>query len=141
MTPHSPSKLGSLPLWHLWVKRLVYQTSTSVLHLPLHSMFGSLILANPEGGTFGSRRRRSCLHSYLEYTALWPLIATVPFGPHRLTCVLFDLLGSSFSRKERLQPQHNVQSMAHPFYWLTYSKGALQLPQEGSISELSCRNL
>ena len=36
------------------------------------------------------------------------------------------VLTLSVSTKERLQPLLNVQSMVHPFFWLTCCKGALQ---------------
>ena len=44
-----------------------------------------------------------------------------------------DLLTPSLSTKERLQLHLNVQFVAHPFYWPTYSinvlLGVLQTPQ------------
>ena len=57
--------------------------------------------------------------------AIWGIFPRkwYPRGPH------IDVLTPSLSTMESLQPQLNVQMVAHPLYRLAYPKGARQVPQ------------
>ena len=83
-----------------------------------HHRLGIILLQPPNTKCQTHNKKEKRRNSHLGYLST----KMVPKGGLHI-----DLLAPSHSIKERMHPRLNVQSVAHPFHCLGYSKGAQAL--------------